>query len=57
MLKFLETPDIFDNEFDLAKTEGFDGMKVVNIKRQVIRFVIPDVHRVLVLASMPRHPS
>ena len=42
-----------------------DGMKVDNIKPQVVRFVIPDVHRVFVLASMPtaefgarhRHPS
>ena len=38
-----------------AKTsvEESHGMKVDNIKPQVVRFVIPDVHRVFVLASMP----
>ena len=37
-----------------AKTnvEESDGMKVDNIKPQVVRFVIPDVHRVFVLAPM-----
>ena len=34
---FLETPDIFDNEFDLS----LDGMEVVNIKPQVDPFVFP----------------
>ena len=36
---------------DLASSEGLDGMKVVNMKPQVDRFVFPDVRRVLVLDS------
>jgi len=41
----------FDNEIDMAGLEGFEGMKVENIKPQVDRFVFPDGHGVIVLAS------
>jgi adenosylhomocysteinase len=41
----------FDNEIDMAGLEGLDGMKVENIKPQVDRFVFPDGHGVIVLAS------
>ena len=32
----LETPDIFDDEFDLSSSEGLDGMDVVHTKPQKI---------------------
>ena len=38
-------------EIDLAGSEGSDGMIVNNIKPQGDRFVFPDIHRVIVLAS------
>merc|ERR1712071_219179 len=41
----------FDNEIDMAGVEGFPGIKVENIKPQVDRFVFPDGHGVIVLAS------
>merc|ERR1711953_212888 len=41
----------FDNEIDMAGLEGYDGVKVENIKRQVDRFVFPDGHGIIVLAS------
>merc|ERR1719382_1225753 len=41
----------FDNEIDMAGLEGFPGIKVENIKAQVDRFVFPDGHGVIVLAS------
>merc|ERR1711953_57064 len=41
----------FDNEIDMAGLEGYDGVKVENIKRQVDRFEFPDGHGVIVLAS------
>mmetsp|Transcript_38989 Transcript_38989/g.90041 ORF Transcript_38989/g.90041 Transcript_38989/m.90041 type:complete len:477 (+) Transcript_38989:56-1486(+) len=41
----------FDNEIDMAGLEGFAGIKVENIKPQVDRFVFPDGHGVIVLAS------
>merc|ERR1712127_1174894 len=41
----------FDNEIDMAGLEGFPGIKVENIKPQVDRFVSPDGHGVIVLAS------
>merc|ERR1712070_56425 len=40
-----------DNEIDMAGLEGFPGIKVENIKPQVDRFVFPDGHGVIVLAS------
>merc|ERR1740139_968916 len=41
----------FDNEIDMAGLENLAGMKVDNIKPQVDRFVFPDGHGVIVLAS------
>merc|ERR1712025_458853 len=41
----------FDNEIDMAGLEGFAGIKCENIKPQVVRFVFPDGHGVIVLAS------
>merc|ERR1712054_389498 len=41
----------FDNEIDMEGLEGFAGIKVENIKPQVDRFVYPDGHGVIVLAS------
>merc|ERR1711903_330554 len=41
----------FDNEIDMAGLEGFKGIKVENIKPQVDRFVFPDGHGVIILAS------
>ena len=41
----------FDNEIDMAGLEGFPGIKVDNIKPQVDRFVFPDGHGIIVLAS------
>jgi adenosylhomocysteinase len=41
----------FDNEIEMDAVEKFPGMKVENIKPQVDRFVFPDGHGVIVLAS------
>jgi len=41
----------FDNEIDMAGLENFPGIKCDNIKPQVDRFVFPDGHGVIVLAS------
>jgi len=41
----------FDNEIDMAGIEGFPGIVVENIKPQVDRFVFPDGHGVIILAS------
>merc|ERR1712219_22630 len=41
----------FDNEIDMAGLEGMAGVTVENIKPQVDRFVFPDGHGVIVLAS------
>merc|ERR1712012_747618 len=41
----------FDNEIEMDKLEKFPGIKVENIKPQVDRFVFPDGHGVIVLAS------
>merc|ERR1719197_946920 len=41
----------FDNEIDMAGLEKSEGIKVENIKQQVDRFVFPDGHGVIVLAS------
>merc|ERR1712228_1140386 len=43
--------DHFDNEIDMAGLEGMSGIKVENIKPQVDRFVFPDGHGIIVLAS------
>merc|ERR1712207_120501 len=41
----------FDNEIEMERLEKMDGIKVENIKPQVDRFVFPDGHGVIVLAS------
>merc|ERR1712050_88444 len=41
----------FDNEIQMDGLEKMEGMKVENIKPQVDRFVFPDGHGVIVLAS------
>merc|ERR1711874_230917 len=41
----------FDNEIEVEKLEQFPGIKVENIKPQVDRFVFPDGHGIIVLAS------
>merc|ERR1711953_630004 len=41
----------FDNEIEMAELEGCPGIKVDNIKPQVDRFVFPDGHGVIILAS------
>merc|ERR1719161_2563037 len=41
----------FDNEIEMEQLEQFPGIKVENIKPQVDRFVFPDGHGVIVLAS------
>merc|ERR1712187_992227 len=41
----------FDNEIDMAGLEGMPGVKCENIKPQVDRFVFPDGHGVIMLAS------
>jgi len=41
----------FDNEIDMAGLEQTEGIKVENIKPQVDRFVFPDGHGVIILAS------
>ena len=41
----------FDNEIDMEGLEKFPGMKVDNIKPQVDRFVFPDGHGIIMLAS------
>merc|ERR1711897_81323 len=41
----------FDNEIEMTELEGFPGIKVDNIKPQVDRFVFPDGHGIIMLAS------
>merc|ERR1712124_180539 len=41
----------FDNEIDMTALEGLEGIKVENIKPQVDRFLFPDGHGVIMLAS------
>merc|ERR1712072_1239442 len=41
----------FDNEIEMDRLEAFPGIKVENIKPQVDRFVFPDGHGVILLAS------
>merc|ERR1711933_168916 len=41
----------FDNEIEMDKLEKFPGIQVENIKPQVDRFVFPDGHGIVVLAS------
>merc|ERR1712164_174141 len=41
----------FDNEIEMDALESFAGIKVENIKPQVDRFLFPDGHGVIILAS------
>merc|ERR1712190_66509 len=41
----------FNNEIEMELLEKFEGIKVENIKPQVDRFVFPDGHGIIVLAS------
>merc|ERR1711967_133014 len=41
----------FDNEIEMELLERFEGIKVDNIKPQVDRFVFPDGHGIIMLAS------
>merc|ERR1712038_983506 len=41
----------FDNEIEMEKLEKMEGIRVENIKPQVDRFVFPDGHSIIVLAS------
>merc|ERR1712176_907976 len=41
----------FDNEIEMAALEGCPGIKVENIKPQVDRFIFPDGHGIIMLAS------
>jgi adenosylhomocysteinase len=41
----------FDNEIDMHGLQGVQGMNVVNIKPQVDKFVFPDGHAIIMLAS------
>merc|ERR1712203_464773 len=41
----------FDNEIEMEQLENFEGIKVENIKPQVDRFVFPDGHGIIILAS------
>merc|ERR1712217_499988 len=41
----------FDNEIEMEKLEKLAGIKIENIKPQVDRFVFPDGHGIIVLAS------
>ena len=40
----------FDNEMDLEGIENYPGMKIIEIKPQVDRFLFPDGHGIIVLA-------
>merc|ERR1711953_1064238 len=41
----------FDNEIEMTALEGCPGIKVENIKPQVDRFIFPDGHGIIMLAS------
>jgi|UniRef100_A0A7S4M4L0 adenosylhomocysteinase len=41
----------FDNEIDVAGLENYPGIKKINIKPQVDKFVFPDGHSIILLAS------
>ncbi len=41
----------FDNEIQVDKLKHFDGIKCVNIKPQVDKYVFPDGHSILLLAD------
>ncbi|OMJ71517.1 hypothetical protein SteCoe_30245 [Stentor coeruleus] len=41
----------FDNEIDMSGLSEINGLKVENIKPQVDRFIFPDGHAIIILAS------
>merc|ERR1711918_143003 len=41
----------FDNEIEMDKLESYPGIKAENIKPQVDRYIFPDGHGIIVLAS------
>jgi len=41
----------FDNEIEMEGLENFPGIKKINIKPQVDKFVFPDGHAIIILAS------
>merc|ERR1712018_117659 len=41
----------FDNEIEMDKLEKSEGIKIENIKPQTDRFVFPDGHGIIILAS------
>jgi adenosylhomocysteinase len=41
----------FDNEIDVAGVQSWPGIKRINIKPQVDRFVFPDGHGIILLAE------
>ena len=41
----------FDNEIQVDKLKSYDGIKCINIKPQVDKYVFPDGHSVLLLAD------
>ena len=45
------------DKIDMAGIEGMEGIKVQNIKPQVGRFVFPDGHGVIILASVELAPA
>eukprot|EP00973_Karenia_brevis_P000249 34991-Karenia_brevis.AAC.1 len=42
---------LFDNENDMAGLEGMSGIQLENIKPQDVRFVFPNGHGIIVIAS------
>ena len=41
----------FDNEIQMDKLENFEGMKKLNIKPQVDKYIFPDGHEIFILAE------
>lgn len=41
----------FDNEIQVSRLENFEGIKKVNIKPQVDKFIFPDGHEIFLLAE------
>ena len=41
----------FDNEIDMKGLKNYPGIKVVNIKNQVDRYIFPDGHGIIVLSD------
>jgi adenosylhomocysteinase len=41
----------FDNEIEMAQLDGFSGVKKLNIKPQVDKYIFDDGHEIFVLAE------